>query len=192
MTDPQPHTEPGVDPRMSVNAKWYWLVIMGVVMLIGGFLCLMNPFAASITVTAFASVAFAIVGVMMIVAAFRDDAETMGGRLLTGLGGVVFLFFALSLIAHPLKGLISLTFLAALLFIMTGAVQAGVAWRLRPNKPWGWMMFSGVISILLGFYIIVTLPASSVAILGLLLGIDLLSSGVAYVMLGLFVRRGGA
>ncbi|MHA3977210.1 HdeD family acid-resistance protein [Halovulum sp. GXIMD14794] len=189
MTDPQPQPAPGDDPRLAVKTKWYWLVIMGIVMLVGGFLCLMRPFAASITVTAFAAIAFAIVGVMMIVDAVRDDAESTGGRLLTGLGGAVFLFFALSLVANPLAGLISLTFLAALLFITTGALQAGVAWRLRPQKPWGWMMVSGVISILLGLYIIATLPASSIAILGILLGIDLLSSGVAYVMLGLFVRR---
>lgn len=191
MTDPQPHphARSGDLPGITARSRWYWVVLMGAIMIAGGLLSLLNPFLGSLTVQAFAAAAFGIVGAMKLVDAVRDDAESTGGRVLTGLLGAVFVLFALSLLLNPLAGLLSLTFLAALLFLAIGVLQIGFGWRLRPARPWGWMVASGAVSVLLGLFILLTLPESGLVALGLLLAVDLLSSGAAYLVLGLTLRR---
>ena len=63
--------------------------------------------------------------------------------------------------------------------------------RVRPHEGWGWLLISGLIAIAVGVMIAAQLPSSADWAIGLLTGINLLSTGVSFVVLALAGRRAG-
>ena len=57
------------------------------------------------------------------------------------------------------------------------------------GKPWGWVVVSGIISLLLGLMIVAKWPYSSVYVLGIFLGIDLIFIGSSWLTIGLALKR---
>jgi uncharacterized membrane protein HdeD (DUF308 family) len=60
-----------------------------------------------------------------------------------------------------------------------------MAFRMRPQTGWVWMLISGAIAFVLGLLIFAGLPGTALWAIGLLVGVNLLSSGLAYLFLGL-------
>jgi len=173
--------------KLTPGMGWKGLALLGVVMLIGGFLAFLNPFAASLAAEAVAGAAFLIAGAMQLVFAVRDGTITAGDRWLTGALGVVLVLFAASLVLNPLAGLVTLTALVALFFTVMGALRVALAWHLRPAQGWGWLMAGGAMSLVLAALIVLSLPGGALGLLGLFLGIDLTVGGA--VTLGLAWHR---
>jgi uncharacterized membrane protein HdeD (DUF308 family) len=59
-----------------------------------------------------------------------------------------------------------------------------LAFRLKPQRGWGWVLFDGLLSIALAILIVIGWPQSSLAIIGLLTGFSLISTGVWRIVLG--------
>lgn len=163
--------------RLTADMGWKGLAVLGVVMLIGGFLAFLNPFAASLAAEAVAGAAFLAAGVVQLWLTVSDTSKTTGDRWLSGALGLALVLFAVSLVLNPLAGLVTLTVLVALFFTVLGALRVGLAWHLRPAPGWGWIMASGVMSLSLAALIILGLPGAALGILGLFLGIDLTMAG---------------
>ncbi len=66
-----------------------------------------------------------------------------------------------------------------------------MAFRVRPHEGWGWLLLSGLVAVAVGLLIAAELPSSAVWAIGLLTGINLLSSGVSFIVLALAGRRAG-
>ena len=60
---------------------------------------------------------------------------------------------------------------------------------MKHGTPWGWVVFSGIVSFLLGLMIIAQWPASSFFVLGILLGVDLIFVGTGWITMGLALKR---
>lgn len=161
------------------DLDWKRLAGLGLVMLIGGLLAFLNPFAASLAAAAVAGAAFLVSGGLQIWHAATDATKATGERWMTGVLGAVFVLFAVSLILNPLAGLITLTFLVAIFFTVIGAIRIALAWNMRPATGWGWIMTSGALSLLLAALIVLGLPEAALGLLGLFLGVDLTAAGVA-------------
>lgn len=106
------------------------------------------------------------------------------------LGGLLPLVAGALLIVFPEQGVIALTLLVALAFLATGVAQLSFALWARPAPGWGWGAVSAVVSIALGGYIVVFLPEASAVTLGLLLGVDFVSTGLAMLLIGWAARTG--
>jgi uncharacterized membrane protein HdeD (DUF308 family) len=91
----------------------------------------------------------------------------------------------------PFTGIITLTILLAALFLAEGVLEVIMAMRVRPHEGWGWLLISGLIAIVVGVMIAAELPGSAAWAIGLLAGINLLSTGVSFVVLALAGRRAG-
>ena len=87
------------------------------------------------------------------------------------------------LLFNPESGTVALTIVVAVLFMFDGAYQMALAFGLRPAKGWGWVLVSAILSAVIGFMIAANLPGTSQFILGLLVGIKFIFSGIAYIML---------
>ena len=90
----------------------------------------------------------------------------------------------------PLTGLIGLTVLLAVLFLMQAGFEGVMAWQHRPRRGWGWMMASAVASGLVGLLIVLGLPGTALWAIGLLVGINFLTTGIAFVGLSRFATDG--
>lgn len=163
--------------RLPPEMGWKGLTLLGVVMLIGGLLAFLNPFAASLAAEAVAGAAFLIAGAMQLSLAVRDASKTTGDRWLSGALGVVLILFAVSLVLNPLAGLVTLTALVALFFTVMGALRVALAWHMRPARGWVWLLAGGALSLVLAALIVLSLPGGALGLLGLFLGIDLTVGG---------------
>src|SRR6056297_3219122 len=168
---------------LTPDMGWKGLAVLGVVMLIGGFLAFLNPFAASLAAEAVAGAAFLAAGAVQLWLAVTDKSKTTGDRWLSGALGLALVLFAVTLVLNPLVGLVTLTALVAVLFTVLGALRVGLAWHLRPAQGWGWIMVSGVMSLVLAALIVLGLPGAALGILGLFLGVDLTMAGAASLVL---------
>ncbi len=177
---------PGVITPETMN--WKMMLVMGVVLVVGGVLSVLNPFAASLAVNTLAGAVFLIGGSIQLMLALRGEEGSSKGRLAAGLTGVLMIVLALSLWFDPLAGLMTLTLLTALLFFLLGLVRLWFAMRMRHRARWVWVAISGGLSILLSIIIFAALPEAALTTLGLLLGIELTMSGAAISALALAAR----
>ncbi len=156
-----------------------FLSLSGLVLIVGGILSLLLPFAASLAVTLIVGWAFAIAGVVHVAAAFGEG----GNRLWNGIFGLLEIVLGLSFIFNPLSGMISLTLLLGVLFFASGVMQLALAWVRRDADSIWMLALSGAISVALAVMIAFNLVEASTTVPGVLLGIELISTGVAFLML---------
>ncbi|OCW56551.1 HdeD family acid-resistance protein [Hoeflea olei] len=174
------------DVKGNFSKTWTWMAVLAVLCIVGGVLALLNPFGATIFAVTLAGWVFLIQGAIQVFHALRVR-DWSGFIWSLGLG-VLSLLVGFVLIADPLAGSISLTLLVAVLFLITGIAKTMFALSLKPARGWGWVLVSGLVSALLGILIIAGLPVSAATILGLLLGIELVSNGVLFLFVALGLR----
>lgn len=103
-----------------------------------------------------------------------------GWRLLSG---ILFLLLGILVLVMPLPAVASLALMIGS-FLMAGGILGCVfAFRLKPVTGWGWVLFDGVLSIVLALLILIGWPQNSIPFIGLLTGFSLISNGIWRIML---------
>jgi uncharacterized membrane protein HdeD (DUF308 family) len=170
-----------------LRKSWVWMAIFAAISLVGGIIALLNPFAATLAATLMAGWAFAFLGALQVVQSFQN--KNWGGFIWALLFGLLTLAVGVSLIFNPLAGMVSLTMLVAVLFLVTGIVKVMLSFSLREISGWGWVLFSGIISVVLGVMIFADIFSAATQVLGILLGIELISNGVLFLFTALGLRN---
>jgi uncharacterized membrane protein HdeD (DUF308 family) len=191
---PDPSTPRGVSAGPSLGsslqalrARWGWIVGIGVALLIFGLIAL-----ASIVTATVASVF--VVGLMMILSGATEVAhgfamKTWGKSILWVILGLLYGVAGIFTIMNPLLAAGVLTLLLGAGLVASGIVRIVLAFQMKEGTPWIWVVLSGLITIFLGATILMHWPLSSLWVLGLFLGIDLVFAGVSWIMMGLALRR---
>mgnify|MGYP006303247357 CR=1 FL=1 len=168
--------------RSNLASMAKWFKITGAAMLVIGLLAVILPHIATLTVQL-------LIGVVLLVAGILNAAHALTlrkWRAVTweALLSVLFLITGILFIVSPMSGAFALTLILGFFFLFIGVlkIQSALAWRERPG--WGWILFSGALSILLGIIIIIELPGTALWAIGLILGIDLIFSGIALIIVG--------
>jgi uncharacterized membrane protein HdeD (DUF308 family) len=164
-----------------------WSIVLSILMIIAGFLAIVIPPVAGIAVTIFIGWLLVFSGVMHLV--FGWHTRSAGAIVWEVLLGIVYIIAGVYLLWNPVLGLVSLTLALAIYLLFEGALEFGLAMRLRPAPGWGWLLFDAIVTIILAVMIWRTWPSSSAWVLGLLVGVSMLFSGVARLMLSLAARR---
>jgi len=166
--------------RAANNAGW--LVALGAVTLITGFMAVVSPLAAGLGVSVLVGIALAIAGVARTVAVF--SAGGFGQGALAFLGGFLAFVAGVIIAARPGLGLEALTLTLGAYLLVDGISGAVLAFHVRPQNGWGWMLFSAGLGVVLGFMLLKDWPLSGQWAIGTLVGINLLSSGASMVAIG--------
>lgn len=170
-----------------ITSNWYWYVIAGIVFLIGGFMGIAKPVIASLTVETMTAIFFIVGGILQAIQLFR--ATNTSSFIWSLLLGLLFIVLGVVLLRNPVAGLFSLTILAASFIGASGIVKLIYAFKLRPLSGWIWMLISGIISLLLAFIIFTNMAASAAITLGVLLSVELISSGIWILLIGFSFRK---
>lgn len=155
-----------------------WIrVLLGIVLVLAGMFVLGDIVMASLISAIFIGIAAIIAGAFEIVHAFWTKG--WGGFLWQILLGILYIAFGFVLVRQPASGALALTYMLGLLLLVSGLLRMFLG--VRHWSEGGWiMLFSGALGAIAGSIILARWPASGLWVLGLLLGIDLISHGIAW------------
>lgn len=168
-----------------IRGRWPWLIGLGIVLVVAGVLAISLPLVASLTTAMAIGVLLIMGGAAQLVGAFwtRD----WSGFFLVLLMGVLYSVLGVLFLNRPLDAMAAMTLLLACGLLVGGAFRTiASAWYQFPQ--WGWVFVGGLVELVLGLMIWMEWPTSSLFILGLFVGIDMLWSGWTWVMLGLRLK----
>ena len=169
---------------MSASVK---LVLLGLLSIILGVFVLGNVMLASLAITTMTGAMLLVTGGIQFVTGFTVDGWQH--KALALLLGLALAFLGWAFLANPLEGMISLTSLIMILVGASGLVRLYVSMNLRGTAFFVPMLLSGIVSLALALYIFFNFAAATMSLLGILLGVELLSNGVSLLVLGYAARK---
>lgn len=153
--------------------------VFGVIAIILGFLAMLMPGLTGLSVVTMVGVFVLLAGIVRMFWAFK--AGSFGkGLLVFAIGGLT-LLCGIALVGHPLFASSVLTIVLAIYFIADGIAELAAGFQQRPQSGSGWLIFGGIVSILLGIMIWRQFPLSGMYAIGILLGIKLFTVGLIMV-----------
>jgi uncharacterized membrane protein HdeD (DUF308 family) len=173
---------PGLE-RIRKSSNWF--LALGFLLILLGVLCVGEAqFATTFSILALGWV-LAISAVAWLINAFR--AFSWNGFFLYLLNAIIRGVTGYILIRHPDAGAAGITLVLACLFIVGGLFRVAAAYTIQFPR-WGWTVFSGVVSFILGLLLLFSWPVASIFFIGMAIGIDLIFDGSALVGFGAAIR----
>jgi uncharacterized membrane protein HdeD (DUF308 family) len=131
-------------------------------------------------------------GMLLLLGAIFEVFTAFWGRKWRGfflhlLTGVLYFIAGVFMIENPVAAAMGLTLLVAACLLVGGILRIALSVAER-FEGWRWMLANGVIALLLGICIWRQWPFSGQWVIGLFVGIEILFSGLSWVMLGLAAR----
>jgi uncharacterized membrane protein HdeD (DUF308 family) len=175
----------------ALRAHWKLFLFQGIVMAILGILAVAAPAWASVAVDIYIGWLFLLSGLVGVVAMF--SAGNFSSFLWTCVTALLSIAVGVMLLWKPDEGTISLTMVLTAFLIFEGVFQTAASFSYRDVIPgsWGWMLVSGLSDLLLAGVIIWAWPNSAVWTLGLVVGVNLITSGTAVAMMAVAGRDKG-
>jgi uncharacterized membrane protein HdeD (DUF308 family) len=164
-----------------------WSIVLGILMIVAGICAIASPLFAGVLIVYVVAWTAIFNGGAQIVYAFR--AHGGGKMILELLLGLLYFAAGVFILMHPAGGLLALTLVIACFLLIYGVFALVLAFQLRPHAGWGWVLFDAAITILLGLMIWRHWPINADWVIGTLVGISFIASGVSRLMLSLAVRR---
>jgi uncharacterized membrane protein HdeD (DUF308 family) len=165
---------------------WGWLLGLGILLSVLGLLLIAAPALGTLAVDLLVGWFLIIGGIAQLIHAFMEKAWR--GFLLEVASGMLYLVVGLLLLFYPMAGAQALTIFLAAFLLIEGIVRIAMALRLRPAQGWGWLLFGGIVTVVLALLIWMQWPASALWVIGLLVGINLLFTGWSLTMMAIAMR----
>jgi uncharacterized membrane protein HdeD (DUF308 family) len=175
-----------VESVHELRSSWGWFLVLGLLLILAGVACIIADVTATFaTIIVFGG--FLIFGgVVALVQAFR--VPTWSGFLLYLLSALLRGFTGYLMIRYPVVGAVGVTLIIASFFVVGGLFRAIGAAMMRFPR-WGWSLFSGIVSLLLGLVLLAQMPTSSLWFIGFAIGVDLILEGASLVGFATALRR---
>lgn len=172
----------------TLRAYWVLFMVHGVIMIVLGALAVIWPQISTVAADIYLGWIFLFSGVVGLVTIFF--APSIPAFLWSLLTAALSLIVGILLLWHPVAGIVSLTLVLIAFFIAEGVFQIAAAIRHRDELPdsWGWMVMSGIADLILAWVIISGWPGTASWAIGLIVGINLFTSGLAITMAALAAR----
>lgn len=173
--------------RDTIRRNRFWYLVQAALMIAAGVFALLFP--------VFSSVALAIVlGWLLILSGAVQAIGLLGARHLPhfwiqALSVVLSLVIGFFILHHVGEGLVLLSLLLILFFLMEGIAKVVLALTIRPFPNWLWVLLSGIVGVVLAFLLWASLPATASWLLGISLGALLTCEGAALGYLAWHARK---
>ena len=163
--------------RRTVKRYSLWYLVQGGLMILAGILALVYPAISSVAVVFF-------IGWLLIFSGIFQGLSLIGARQvphfwLQLISVALFIVVGALFLRNPGESLLTLTLLLIVFFLIEGISKVIFALTIRPFPNWGWVLLSGIVGIVLAFYLWASIPVSAAWLLGVLLGIELICEGAA-------------
>ena len=163
------------------------LTLMGILLIIFGVLAIGTPAVAGKAVVMVIGAVLLLAGFVQIVSGLRS--EGWSNKLLPLILGVITSLCGLGLLGEPWIGMKFIALLLAIFFVMEGVWKIIASFSYRPASGWLAILVSGILTLVLGVLIWRQWPVSGLWAVGILVGVDLLMTGISMVALAATVRQ---
>jgi uncharacterized membrane protein HdeD (DUF308 family) len=172
-----------------LRAKWGWILTLGIIYVMVGVIAL-----GSVVMTTAASVF--VVGIMMVIGGIAEvinafQVKMWGKFILWLLLGALYIVAGFFTFQNPLLAAAILTLMLGVTLTASGIMRIVLAFGMKEGMPWVWVIVSGIVTLLLGLVILSRWPVSSLYVLGIFLGIDLVIAGAGWIGVALSLRKAG-
>lgn len=174
-------------PTGSIRKATAGSIVWGILMIICGILAIALPLASSIGVAIVLAWLILFAGIWHLIFAFQ--ARGIGAVLWEVLLALLYVVIGLYMWMHPLLGVLSLSLVLATFLLIEGLVEIVFYFRLRGVRHSSWILIDGIITLILGLLIWTHWPSSALWLIGTLVGISLIFSGISRIMLSHAVRN---
>ncbi|MEI9994598.1 MAG: DUF308 domain-containing protein [Rhizomicrobium sp.] len=156
----------------------FWL---GLAMVLLGLAAIGFPLTSTLVAALLVGWTLLFAGIIAFVGAFSiHGTGPFFGALLSGLLSLAAGAFV---VFNPLAGAVALTLILGFVFMIQGAFEIFFAFETRPHPGWWGMLLSGLASAVLAVVIAIGWPAISIMVLGILLGVNFISTGLGYMLI---------
>ena len=170
----------------SVREHWKTFLAEGIILVVLGIAAIIVPPIASLAVAIFLGWLFLISGIVGLVTTFM--MRNLPGFWWALLSAVLAIAAGVVLIGWPVSGVLSLTLVLIVFFLIEGVASIMYALEHRNSGRWGWMLVSGIIDLILGAIIFAGLPGTAAWAIGLLVGINMVFGGTSMIAMALHSR----
>jgi uncharacterized membrane protein HdeD (DUF308 family) len=165
----------------TVREKRGWFLAIGVALMVLGAIAFLVPFIASL-VTAIT------LGWLIVIAGVVEGCHAIQSRGWAGAGwelvsAVVQVAFGLLLVGFPMTGKLALMVIASAYFVAEGALKLVRAYQHRGPRGSAWLVFDGILTLALGMLILMGGVITAAKVLGLLVGISLVTGGISMIQI---------
>jgi uncharacterized membrane protein HdeD (DUF308 family) len=169
-----------------IRNSWGWFLVLGILLISLGAICIVGDITATFTTVLVFGWLLLISGIFALVQAFRT--RNWSGFFLNLLSALFRGFTGYLLIRYPLAGAASLTLVLASFFVVSGIFRAIGAGMVKFPR-WGWSVFSGIVSVVLGVMLLAQMPLSSIWFIGFAIGVDLVVEGASLIGFGTAIHQ---
>lgn len=174
--------------RADLHQAWLFFLAQGLIVTLLGLAAIAAPVAASMVADIFVGWLFLASGAIGLFTVFRT--KRAHGSFWVGVASILTLLAGALLLWRPVEGVLTLSVILAGFFIAEGVVQTVLALQYRSliTSGWVWLLLSGLCDFILAGFIISGWPDTGAWVLGLIVGINLVTSGISIVMVSFAVR----
>lgn len=177
------------DPATSdVRKTGIWVIVWGILLIVTGLIAIMKPTVAALAFELLLAWLLVFAGIVEIVYAIQERGKD--GFRLKILLAILTLLLGVFMLARPGIGIASIALLIGAFLLAHGITAVMLAFKLKPARGWGWVLFDGILSIVIALLIASGWPDSSIGFVGTLVGILLMYGGIWRIMLGRAMRSG--
>src|SRR5262245_26242836 len=159
-----------------IRRSWGWFLFLGVLLMVFGLICIAGDVTATFATVLVFGWLLLISVIVALVNAFR--VHSWNGFFFCLLSALFRGFTGYLLIRYPAAGAIGLTLILASFFVVGGLARAIGAGVLKFPR-WGWSVFSGIVSVVLGIMLLAQMPVSGIWFLGFAIGVDMILEGAS-------------
>jgi uncharacterized membrane protein HdeD (DUF308 family) len=178
-----------VNPSSTTKSNFAGSLAIGILLIILGIAAIALPIGSTIVTETWVALLLVSAGAAKLVYAFQTRAE--GGFIWKLLLGILYVATGVMLFVYPLTGILTLTLLLGSFLLTEGTFELILAFRLRPQANWAWVLVNGLVTLFLGGMIWLQYPFDAPWLIGTLVGASVIFSGISRVMLALATRSGG-
>ena len=164
-----------------------WLIAIGAVFIILGMLAIIEPGVAGLAVALLVGWLLIFGGILHLVGTFAGGG--VGRVIWQLLLAIIYIVGGIYFLINPLLGLGTLTLFLASILLVEAVLETVAYFQRRSEAGSGWMLANGFITLVLGGLIWLHWPSSSVWAIGILVGVNLLMTGLSRLMLGVAARK---
>jgi uncharacterized membrane protein HdeD (DUF308 family) len=173
----------------AIHRATKWSIVISVLMIVVGLFAIIVPEVFGAVVVLLLGWLLVLGGAVHLAYAWHIRHHHGSGLWWGILMSIIYIAIGIYLLVHPAAGLASLTLILAIYLFMEAAVELMMSFHLRRVKGSGWLMFDGIVTFILAVLILKTWPSSSAWVIGTLIGISILFSGITRLMFSTSARR---